>query len=96
MNENVWAITAFVMLIAALWGSAIYGESTTKPLWVIFVSPAIAVEFIIVLAFAIHDPWPPKSSNLMFYAAAYLPAAIMFGLLSYGSARRARRPRKNV
>ena len=96
MNENIWAITAFVMLIAALWGSAIYGESTTKPLWIIFVAPAFVVEIIIVLAFAIRDPWPPISSNLMFYAAAFLPASIMFGLLSYGSARRARRPRNNV
>ena len=96
MIENILAITAFAMLIATLWGSAIYGESTSKPLWVIFVAPAITVELIIVLAFAIRDPWPLVGSNLIFYALAYLPASIMFGLLSYGSARRARGPRKNV
>lgn len=78
------------MLIGSLWGGAVYGERTTKPLWLVFFAVAIAVEIIIALAFAISDPWPPKSSDLMFYLAAFLPVSFIFGLFSYGSARSAR------
>ncbi|MCX5864393.1 MAG: hypothetical protein NTW42_04915 [Deltaproteobacteria bacterium] len=90
MNDSIWAITILATLIASLWGGATYGESTTKPLWVVFVVVALAVEAIIILAFSIGGPWP-SNSDLVYFVLVFLPVAILFALSSYKAASRARR-----
>lgn len=43
MNESIWQVGGFAILVAVLWAGSIYGEKSTKPLWLAWVIPSLTL-----------------------------------------------------
>lgn len=55
MSTNLFLIFSIIIFTVSLWRSAIYGETTSKPLWVVFVVPALASFAILCLWSGAHS-----------------------------------------
>lgn len=95
MNEFIWQVSGFAALVAALWGGSIYGEKSTKPLWLAWIIPSSA--FTVFLFAIIFIKIPLRELNAFFLIAGgyYIFIPIALGGLSYWMASRTRGSKNN-
>lgn len=86
MSTNLFAIFAVVIFTVSLWRSAVYGETTSKPLGVVFVVPAFASDVILCLMSGAHS-----SSDFIVVIGPCTMIALMFGLFCYQVANKSRK-----
>lgn len=78
MSTNLFLIFSIIIFTVSLWRSAVYGETTTKPLWVVFVVPALASFVILSLWSGAHS-----SSDFIVVGGPYTMVSVVFGLFCY-------------
>lgn len=95
MNESIWQVGGFATLVAVLWGGGIYGEKSTKPLWLAWVIPSLTLTVFLFAIIFIKIPL--RELNVFFLIAGgyYIFIPIALGGLSYWMASRTRGSKNN-
>ena len=86
MSTNLFLFFSIIIFVVSLWRSAVYGETTSKPLWVVFVVPALASFVVLFLWSGAHS-----SSDFIVVGGPFTMVSVVFGLFCYQVANKSRK-----
>jgi hypothetical protein len=90
MNGFIWQIGWLVALVVFLWTSSIYGEKSTKPLWLAWAIPSLILAVFLLVIIFIKIPLQELNNFFLIVGGYYIFIIIALGGVSYWIASRAR------